>query len=270
MKLIRTTLLSLALLLGVAGTAMAADLGSLKDTPDGDENEEATARWYLRGDIGYNFLVNPSQDADGSIVTPAAGSIDLTNTSISNTFAFGGGAGYYLSRHWRTDLTYMWDPDSRVHGFWAISPTLAADGFRTNRNFHIQSSVLLANVYYDFDNWHDITPYLGAGVGVSWNVTRDAFAFDGGGCACFAGTPIGGTTPNFAWDVAAGFTHEIDRGVSLDVGYELIDLGKARISDFTTNCLSCKGFQGPLNNPGTNVDTIWDNQIRVGIRYDIW
>jgi opacity protein-like surface antigen len=263
MKLIRTTLLSLALLPGVAATAMAADLGSLKDTPDGDENEEATARWYLRGDIGYNFLGNPSQDADGSIVTPAAGSIDLTDTSMSNTFAFGGGAGYYFSRHWRADLTYMWDPDSQVHGFWAISPTLAADGFRTNRNFHIQSSVLLANVYYDFDNWHDFTPYLGAGVGVSWNVTRDAFAFN----CCFSGTPIGGTTPNFAWDVAAGFTHEIDRGVSLDVGYELIDLGKASISDFTT--LQASNGQ-TIVNPGTNVGTIWDNQIRVGIRYDIW
>ena len=75
-----------------------------------------------------------------------------------------------------------------------------------------ESGTILFNAYADLGSWYGITPYVGAGIGVSGNrftnISREAFVL---------GAPVGAavlsprTTYNLAWALMAGVA--IDTGV---------------------------------------------------------
>lgn len=102
------------------------------------------------------------------------------------------------------DFTTLYDVSIRTELEYAI---------RTDANFkyegrnriaqHPQS--FFANVYYDFDNSSDFTPYVGGGLGMS---------------------VIGEKNTNFAWNVGGGIAYDVATDWKLDLGYRYVDLGK--------------------------------------------
>ena len=109
--------------------------------------------WYLRGDYSYAW-----SDA-GELARPI---VPFGSLSIDNTWALGGGIGRYFGRGVRGDVTYEWRGSTDVHG---TGPgTLTTD-------FDLKSSVLLANLYYDFRPNERFTPYVGIGVGAARHST---------------------------------------------------------------------------------------------------
>ena len=71
---------------------------------------------------------------------------------------------------------------------------------------------------------------------------------------------------NFAWALMAGVTRELDRGFNLDVGYRLIDTGRAHTGNVILNA---KNGGGSIANSDPATSDIYANEIRVGLRYDI-
>jgi opacity protein-like surface antigen len=251
----RSIIAGAALMVAGATGASAADLyGGMKDAPMVYSHP---ANWYLRGDFGYAWM-------DGGELSRAI--VPFDSASIDNTWALGGGGGYYFGRGVRGDLTYEWRGSTDVVG---TGPGTVST------QFDLHSSVLLANLYYDFRPFERFTPFVGIGLGAAHHR-----ASGGSIVAC------GGLCNNFGddsnWSAAgalmAGFSYRIDRGghapvsikdgggtiepgrLHLDVGYRFLYLGDAH----TGNLIGTT-----FVTPGPRLDDITAHEIRVGLRWDI-
>jgi len=242
-----------AVLLIASATGAAADgYSGMKDMP---VVTIQTPSWYVRGDASYAWM--NSGDLNGAI-TP------FGSRSIDNTWAAGGGIGYYFGRGVRGDVTYEWRGKSDVHGGGAFTT-----------DFDVRTSVILANLYYDFRPFERITPYVGVGLGAAHHSSSSgAIVTCGGVCL-----PYGGDDNwSAAGALMAGISIRLDRGshapvsikdgpsyaepgrLHLDVGYRFLYLGDAHTGNLV-------GAAFPT--PGPRLDDVTAQEIRVGLRWDI-
>ena len=242
---LRASLLGLALLAGTTVSAMAADLGSMRG--DDDITASGTARFYIRGDVGYDFNSKPSVSEQG---------LGMTDVSMGNDWNYGGGFGWYFSPNWRMDVT------AEHHNGGAINGSIGAVGLLTGgtQQFNVTSDVVLANLYYDFTGRAGFNPYLGVGLGWAANHAMSGSSTDTCGCTT---TIDSATANNVAWALMAGVTKELDHGFSVDVGYRFLDVGSAH----TGNVFNNVGLG--YTNSALTTSSLYSNEIRVGIRYDI-
>ena len=244
---LRASLLGLALLAGGTVSALAADLGNLRDD---DMSSAAAARFYLRGDVGYDWNRAPS-------LSQLGGSLD--SASMGAAFNYGGGIGWFLSPNWRMDITAEHHNDAKVSGS-TVGPLDTTIVGPATEEFNVSSNVVLANLYYDFASRAGFNPYLGVGLGWASNSAHGATATDGVTPETFDDA----TQSNFAWALMAGVTRELDHGFNLDVGYRYLNVGSAHTGDlFDTTALATTA--------GTGISTgnIGSHEIRVGLRYDV-
>jgi opacity protein-like surface antigen len=95
----------------------------------------------------------------------------------------------------------------------------------------INSHTLFANLYLDLFPKAKLSPYVGGGVGLSWNVWDYGAWWD----------DDSETTTGLAWNVGAGIAVKLNRKLTLDVSYRYVDFGEAeiagklKIDDITTN-----------------------------------
>lgn len=242
---LRASLLGLALLAGSTVSAFAADLGSMRG--DDDVTATGTARFYIRGDLGYDWNVKPTVSELGQ---------DFSDASMANDWNYGGGFGWYFSPNWRMDVT------AEHHNGAVVSGSMGAVGNLTGgtQQFNVTSDVILANLYYDFTGRAGFNPYLGVGLGWAANHSMSGSATDTCGCTT---TIDSATSSNLAWAVMAGVTRELDRGFSIDVGYRLLDVGSAH----TGNVMNKTGLA--IDSSSASTSNLYSNEVRVGIRYDI-
>ena len=248
MNAFRASLLGLAILAGSSISATAADLGNYHD--DEDHAVASNSRFYLRGDAQYSWFRAPSMDEVG---------LPVTDVSIGHGWGVGGGIGVYLSPNWRMDVTAEHRSDISLHGHVNSADVKIAG----ERDFSVSSNVVLANVYYDFSGRAGFNPYVGVGLGWSSNNAHNGVAVDA--CKCVSSIESA-TQSNFAWALMAGVTRELDRGFNLDVGYRLIDTGRAHTGNVMLNA---KNGGGAIANSDPATSDIYANEIRVGLRYDI-
>lgn len=256
-------LLSAALVLGSAVGASAADLGevSLKDAPV-VEMPAASAGWYARVDGGYNWFTSPSVSFNGR---------DVGNTKEEGAWSVGGGIGRYFGGGFRGDITVDHLFDSNTEASLYSSP----GNFVGGSKFDLSSTVVLANLYYDFNRGGRFVPYIGGGVGYAHNETSSG-AFTDCGCTQQVG---GKSTDNFAAAAMAGISWRLRGGgttyvaglkdalvavgdghaLYLDFGYRFLYLGEAETAAFDAGGVTS---QEKLKN-------ITTQQIRVGLRYDL-
>jgi len=248
MLTLRASLLGLAMLATGSIPAVAADLGDMHETAEASDIA-SNARFYLRGDASYAWYRSPTMSEAG---------LTLTDTSMAKGWVYGGGFGMYLSPNWRADLTIEHRSDSSAHGFLTVAGDATLTG---TRDFSISSNVVLANLYYDFSGRAGFNPYLGVGLGWSSNHAHNGSATDT--CGCIASIQDANQS-NLAWALMAGFTRELDHGFSLDAGYRFADVGKAH----TGALVNKTGAAIANTDPATG--EIYANEIRVGLRYDIF
>lgn len=243
---LRASMLGLAILAGSTVSALAADLGNFHDDEAG---VSSGARFYLRGDADYSWFRKPSMSENG---------LDVSNVSMGANWGFGGGVGVYLSPNWRMDITGEHRNDDAVSGT-VVSSNKQIAG---SRDFKISSNAVLANLYYDFSGRAGFNPYLGVGIGWASNHTHNGSAVNV--CGCVSSIEAA-TQSNFAWALMAGVTRELDHGFNLDVGYRMIDLGTAHTGNLV---LSKTGVA--IGSTGIESSAIYANEVRVGLRYDIF
>lgn len=248
-----TLLLGVALVLGTAGSAMAADLGSygggsMKDGPVAMPMEAPSRSLYIRADGAYNWFDDPSMTE--------AGIYTLSDTAIDGTWSFGGGVGRYFGGGFRGDLT--WDHISEADAEGTLRDH-AAD-LEGARKFGFKSDVFLANMYYDFDHGNRFTPYIGLGLGFARNKTT-AGTVDT--CGCGTATIEEGKETHVAGAAMAGFQLKLRDRLSFDAGYRFLYLGSVE-----TGAIIAPTSTAPIAEDPT-VEDIHAHQIRFGLRYDI-
>lgn len=220
---------------------------------------EDAGGWYLRGDVGVGLNSARAFSYDNY-----AGQVSSYGPfDITTSYLFGVGIGYTWNSWLRTDLTleYRTGASYTGHDTYPAGTNYAAG---TNTITTSMSSLLtLANVYADLMTWNCFTPYLGVGVGLSYNILGQVNdrGWNTAG-ASSGGTGPGGGNGSFAWALMAGVSYEVSSRMKIDFGYRYLNYGFFKASgklecSFDPNC-------NPAIFKTENMDA---HEFRLGLRY---
>lgn len=302
-SLLRAFLVALSCVMGSlsgGATANAADRTPFAKAPPPEGPVEWGSGWYLRGDVGWQNLRVPVVTSDFTKVN-----------NINNVVNLGLGVGYQVNNWLRFDVTAdrsvfrmnraldtVWCPYSPL-GLFRYDPVLDKDvpvGMFADPNETcwpfvkgtLNRTSILANGYIDLGHYRGFTPYIGAGVGASYNQASSSLVYyrtsDGGvwapdltmpeeqnvprwitlgGAPWPIQLPFGPTNYNrfsekkswaFAWNVMAGVAYDIQDNLKIDVGYRYLNAG---------NYTSLPGFWTQRAAPS---GAITSHEVRVGLR----
>jgi opacity protein-like surface antigen len=275
-----------------ASSANAADLGggygkrgSIKDAPMPAPSYQAprgpAGPCYFRGDLGYSMSKDPTVKWPITSFDRTYAGADRTSPFTDSNFhydgdavesvtmdnAFFGGVGIGCgmgSRGIRGEIMLGHTGDRKIDGVpgnFTINeifvgpppapPTPVVDPLHTS----IKSTTLMFNGYKDFGNWGGITPYVGAGVGVSYNKLSEVYFTEN----VFLTNRIEGNSRlSLAWSLMAGIGWQVSDRAILDIGYRYMDYGKAE-----SGRVDSAGFI----NPAVRVDDLNAHEFKVGLRY---
>ena len=272
----------------IATSASAADLGgyrggSLKDNggyvlaaPSGGP----VGNCYFRADVGYSWSRNPdikfpvgntinTWDATDTTYTSSytqTGS-NVADTTMENSWlgeaGFGCGSGSYgirgeLMLGYRGDRKIDGTPgdytitnDHSAFGGGVVADPTVVDPLHTS----VKTYTLMANVYKDLGKFGNVTPYVGAGIGVAYNQMSETYFT---GTTTLPNRIAGDNDISLAWSLMAGIGYQISDRAILDVGYRYIDMGK----------ISSQRHDNAGNiNPRVVIDDLAAHEFKVGLRY---
>ena len=156
------------------------------------------------------------------------GTMGEVNTASSKA-TLGLKLGYKLSETWRFDLSYYnlsygkttWGTDFGDDGIWPNYNPANAVPFRAN----LSSNTIFASAYYSVNHSSlpkGLSPYLGIGLGSSWNEFKDAVEGAGNGY----NTPWNNTKTSFAYKFDLGLEYAINKNFGIDAAVTFMDIGK--------------------------------------------
>ena len=202
--------------------------------------------WYARLDTAYAAHDDPIMVEESRF--------DLYDRAWDSTWTLGGGFGRYFTSHIRGDITWDYRFESDARG------TVQANCCNGEREFGISSHVLLANLYYNFNRRGRINPYIGIGLGTTYNETSENTK--PGDCGCTVSIASGDS-----WHVAgafmAGVSMKLRKRLTFDMGYRFLYLGDVRTGRLTQ--------VGNGSHVATHVsaEDLHAHELRLGQRYDI-
>ena len=253
-----------------APPVLAADLGVPLAPPPQvvDPQMEFGNSWYLRGDIGAVLETQPKISNDLNLLSDKK-----RKAALSADFGF----GYKINEWLRTDIIAEYRTQqtrSGIGGLVTNCPT--AIGVPGNCDVRGYSKLshwnLLANADVDLGNWSGVTPYVGAGAGVSFNVSRGSVAYTIAGTGTPYIAPIDpitllpispvlnrvqstGANTHFAWNVMAGLGYALNEHATIDLGYRYLNMGR---------------FTGVADSSGAiSKKQLTSHEVRLGVRYMI-
>ncbi|RKQ71588.1 opacity protein-like surface antigen [Litorimonas taeanensis] len=191
--------------------------------------------WYLRGNAGYGT------HTDGSFSEGMVGDVES-----EGDFAYSLGLGYQFPSGWRLEL----DGTDLKTDLGSISSLPNSDAQLRTRN-------LMLNAIYDFNDFGDWTPYVGAGLGISHGrmlATAGDYVDSTNtfqqSSACPGAT--NGTIPsycdaidsdtNFGWQVLAGLGYAISDNLTWDTQYKYADAGEVRLDGRRVGAVPASNF----------------------------
>ncbi len=256
----------------VCTPALAADLGYAPPPEYSlapEQREMLGNGWYLRGDASWAREKAPVITSDAGL----ASALGTTNGWVATV-----GAGYQINSYFRTDLTLDYRnvlrANARSTNFTCVTgvvgvnnasgtpigiSALTGDCYSAQRAEFRRTS-LLANAYIDLGTWAGVTPYVGAGVGVTYgrvNGIYNWFAGNDGsiyapeipypagfppnwvtGTGAATAGPAGFTfgnqsravftqrsQTNFTWAIMAGLAYDVSPNAKIDFGYRFVNIG---------------------------------------------
>jgi opacity protein-like surface antigen len=244
----------------LSSVAFAADMPSIAPPPPmyAPPPVEDFGGWYLRGDIGFSNqkvsrLDTPGYHDPGISVPPTLGlGFDTAGT-------FGLGVGYRVNNWFRADVTGEYRGNSNFHGLDIVSfngAVIGTDEYRASKS----EWLVMANAYADLGTWWCMTPFVGAGIGMSRN-TISSFVD--------VNTPNLGVafTPNaskwdFAWALHAGVGYKVAPGLTVELAYRYLNMG-----DGVTGALT--DFTGFTRGRTIQFKDITSNDLKIGLRWDL-
>ena len=246
-----------ALLTGVAGPALAADY-----IEEPIEVPVVVGGWYIRGYLGMSNQFFDGLESDLFDVPSEFGWYD--DGGFSSAPIVGAGVGYEFNDYLRGDLTVEWRGKSEFNAVDWLRAT-PVSGITTNDYSADKSElVFMANGYYDFGDFYGITPYVGAGIGTSYNTIsnfRDINIINGGGAYADDNSEW-----NFAWALHAGLGFQATERMTIDFGYSFRSLGDAETGTLQND----DGVSFPSGqNESIEFNDIYSNDFKLGVRYSL-
>jgi opacity protein-like surface antigen len=216
--------------------------------------------WYLRGDIG---MTNQSlKSLDQRSITPTTQS---TGMGFDSAGTFGLGVGYQFNHWLRVDATGEFRGRSNFHGSQFDPNPPNGTAFYDNYSGSKSEWLALANVYADLGTWWCITPFVGVGIGGSYNTISgfrdDGFQIGGGSASTYAANA---SKWNFAWALHAGVAYKVTPGFTVELAYRYLNLGDA----VTGPTNSFDGVTVVNGGPFT-MKGITSNDVRLGVRWNL-
>jgi opacity protein-like surface antigen len=223
---------------------------------------EEFSGWYLRGDIGMTNQSVKKLDSNTSVAFPANTDVGL---GFDSSPLFDLGVGYRFNNWFRGDLTAQYRGRANFHGNDRLifnPTTFQSDNFSGSKS----EAVFMVNAYADLGTWWCITPFVGFGVGTSYNMIssfRDdnvqiASGVTNGSVANFADNGKW----NFAWAAHAGLAYKVTPSVTLELGYSYLDLGSARPGAFTL-------VDGTTGASSIVMKNITSHDLTLGMRWEL-
>lgn len=229
----------------LVATSVAASDIEVIDAPEIDVSKSVAAQgWYIRGDLGYSGWIKGGRPR----VVEAGVSQEFDTRRFSRPFSYGAGIGYQFSDLMRADVTADFSRDDfRGSASCAGGPCAFKADYST--------AGLMANGYVDLGTLAGFTPYLGAGLGVTYLDWRNA-ACSGAGCT----TPsLGGQDGlRFTYALMAGASMDLTSRVKLDFGYRFSGIGGG------------KAFHSGTGDMEIRDRGIHKHEFRVGLRVPLW
>jgi opacity protein-like surface antigen len=221
--------------------------------------------WYLRGDVGVGVQTFGSFDhsqANAAFVWPA--SWQIVQKDVQDTAIFGGGIGYEWNNWFRTDVTAEYRTKAMFKATGRFTEFCAGGGncFDVAEG-NVASAVFMANAYLDLGTWWCLTPYIGAGIGSSYNRITGVqdLGINSSGTVGFGYTINDSANWNLAWNAQAGVTYNVTNNFKVDLNARYLHLGSPQTAEvFCQNTPSCPGASYTLNNMNA-----WD--FRIGLRW---
>jgi opacity protein-like surface antigen len=223
--------------------------------------------WYLRGDIGITNqqLSSLTQRLDATEL-----SLQQVGMGFDSSPFFLLGVGYQLNSWLRFDVTGEYRAKANFHGSDNVTfPDAGGVGVLVD-NYSASKSewVVLANSYIDLGTWWSMTPFVGAGVGVSRNQI-DSFRDDGIGFHS-NGNPITavafgdqGVKWNLAWALHAGVAYTVTPNFKIDLAYRYLNLGIAQTG-------LTRAFDNSFTNGGAfSFNGLASHDVMLGVRWMI-
>lgn len=305
----RVTVLTALLSVSCAPVAMGADMPFFQPpAPPAEEPVEFGKGWYLRGDVGYSNMAMPVVMADF-----------VNNLGRMSALSYGVGLGYQFNSWFRADFTVdrsTFRPNTTHPAGWCPSGTVVdypsgntlgpngstltgPAGYLYDTNEQCVANIVgsldritpMVNAYFDLGNWWGLTPYVGAGVGISnlqssatvswtqeWNgqpwapnlgqtgvplgwLTHTGIAVNNPRGP--APLPWDQLTPGasltkrswkFSWNLMAGVSYDVTQNVKLDLHYRFLNAGT-----FT-------GLGGFVSGASPVTSNLISQEVRLGLR----
>lgn len=104
------------------------------------------------------------------------------------------------------------------------------------------NTTLFANMFWDFHNDSPFTPYIQGGIGLAFNYTGYEVTLQNGETYS-----ADDRFTNFAWNLGAGFSYNVNEMLAFDASYRFVGLGYNEISK-TVNGVKAEIGNEPYNN----------------------
>jgi opacity protein-like surface antigen len=266
--------------MGLAGPALAFDMPPPIDAPEIDTGSIAssTEGWYIRGDLGYNGSIK--SDA------PTYRKLDLSTGDLSSeTFdkhrfskemSFNAGAGYQFNDFLRSDLTVDYFATTlKGNSDWDVPCTFVTEngdyGACKYKQQDMTALSLLANGYADLGTYLGLTPYVGAGAGVSYvkwskvEQTRLCTNSDCTGIDFTAADNEGSESWRFTYALMAGLSYDVAERVKMDFGYRFSKIDDGDMFSFSRYETAAGAFGTKGKDKG-----LTRHEFRTGFRLVNW
>ena len=244
----------------LSSMAFAADMPISPPPMYGPPPVEDFGGWYLRGDIG---MTNQDlKSLDQRAITPTTQS---TGMGFDSATTFGLGVGYQFNRWLRVDATGEYRGKANFHGSQFDPHPPNGTAFFDNFSGSKSEWLALANVYADLGTWWCITPFVGVGVGGSYN-TISGFRDDGFQIGTSSASTYASNASkwNFAWALHAGVAYKVTPGFTVELAYRYLNLG-----DGVTGPTNSFDGVTVVNGGPFTVKGITSNDVRLGVRWNL-
>lgn len=269
--------LTLALAMGAAGPALAGgdviyqgykDPAAAIPVPAPIPIEEYAPEYYVRADLGFSWMSSGTIDETGT-------GLNLHDAGDVEAIEWGSlGAGRYVTPSIRVEVAVdlSTNADLNIGGSQTITQHHGGATYTIRREDEVkyEQDLGMLTAYYDFRNGSRFTPYIGAGIGLSYrHLTRTASETTtcAAGSSCDSnrlGVEASATNTDARWDFAAaataGIAYELTDDIFWDTSYRYLWTG----GDMRVN--SASAFAG---NSSIDVESISQHQIRTGVRLNL-
>jgi len=274
----RIGLAAAALALCVSAAA-AADLDAEILDQDGVTPVEYGSGWYLRGDIGWDFSVH------GNLSYYSDTRYDYDSQTFGEGMTYSTGFGYIFNDYLRADLTLDYNGNMDWSGnTWGVGCGIGFDGdCFSEDSATFERYTLQINGYLSPGRWGGLSPYVGAGIGlthIAWDdYSSTAVCAIDPAETCPYGVHSGGTDTEYfdgpttdypgssqtvmSYSLMGGLDYKFDDRWSVDLGYKYTRIHGGIV------------VAGDANGPGdpqgsSKYDPLGIHELRVGLRYEIW